>query len=145
MGEAIPHKICMEGPAKCVFPDDLLEGEQHSRRLAVSDVAVRVIVHEKVSGTNQRILIGSRAIPVTLLGIIALMHAPDVECGSLSAENVVEDLAFGVAINSLVKPGVLEFVAGHHAIPVLVSKLVLGHQFNEANATRHPPGGVSGE
>ena len=139
MGEAVLHEIRMHRLRHRVFADDAFEGEQHAGGLAIGDAAIRVGTGIVVGLLSHRVTIGHADIAEPLNFALASGRACHVQDGCVLAQNRIQNLDFGVAVDAFVHPGVLKFVGGHHAVPVLVSELVLHDDLHQVEAVRHKP------
>src|SRR5438128_7403391 len=144
MSEAVAHEIGMESPAHIVFADDLLKREKHSRRLAVGNAAVGSAVQVLVGKARHRIFVSRTQILGALLSVIAPGSAPEIKSPALLAVNVAQNYALGVAVDTFIQPGVLKFIARHHAIPILIAELMLDNLTRETPTVCHPPCRSSG-
>jgi hypothetical protein len=58
-------------------------------------------------------------------------RARHIQNGGVLAQNRIQHFHFGIAVDTLVHPGIFEFVGCHHAVPVLVPELMLDHQLRQ--------------
>jgi len=124
MREAITHEVGLKSPLHRSLADDLLQRQEYGGCLPIGDSAVRVEVQILISEARQRIAISNPKVSIALLSIITLGDSPQRHHRAVGAQNIVENLALGVAVYALIQPRILEFIGSNHAIPVLVSEFM---------------------
>src|SRR3989442_3091082 len=145
MSEAVTHEIGVESAAHSLFADDLLKREKHSRRLAVGNAAVGIAAQVLVGKARHRIFVGRTQILGALLSVIAPGYVPEIKSRAILAVDVIQDFALGVAVDAFIQPGVLKFIIGHHAIPILMAELMLDDLLQEMPTFGHPPSRAAGD
>lgn len=129
MGELVTLEPGMDRLLHLLFADDAFQRQQHGSGLAVGDSAVGIRRHVVPGIRCHWVEIGDAGVAQSLLGIVAHGCTDHVEDVRVLPVKCGENLHFGVAVNTLVKPGILELIRGHHAVPVLVTKLMFDNSF----------------